>query len=109
MHSYRLQINFNMEFSSHNRKISFKKSLKFGKLIPHEQKTQKINISNYTEILFDITNEKCLWLSTEEKIVYKLKVESNRKVGHVTSKIVPTHPSKCIKDKETVVSKTTIK
>ena len=96
-----------MDFSSHNRKISFKKSLKFGKLIPREQKTQKINISNYNEILFDITNEKCLWLSTEEKIVYKF--ESNRKVGHITSKIVPTHPPKCIKDKETVVSKTTIK
>ena len=98
-----------MDFSSHNRKISFKKCLKFGKLITHEQKTKKINISNYNEILFDITNEKSLWLSAEEKIVFKLQVESNRKVGHVTSKIVPTHPPKCIKDKETVVSKTTIK
>ena len=106
-----------MDFSRHSiwtfpaitEKLVSRKVLKFGKLIPHEQKTQKINISNYNEILFDITNEKSLWLSTEEKIVYKLQVESNRKVGHVTSKIVPTHPPKCIKDKETVVSKTTIK
>ena len=46
-----------------------------------------------------------LWLSTKEKKFYKLQVESNGKVGYVTSKSVPTHPSKCIKDKETVVRK----
>ena len=71
-----------------------------------EKKTQKVSISNYNGIFIDITNEKGSWLSTEDEMFYKLQMETNEKAGYLISKIVPTHPSKCIKDKETVFTKT---
>ena len=48
MQSYCMRINFNRDFPSHNRKISFKKSLKFGKLIP--QRTEDTE-NQYQQLL----------------------------------------------------------
>ena len=75
--------------------ISIKR--KVGKLISKYQQEQKSkNKKERWDALFDITSEKGIWLSEEDKKFYKLQIESNGKVGFVTGKKVNVHPSKNI-------------
>ncbi len=75
--------------------ISIKRKVR--KLISKYQQEQKSKKKNgIWNALFDITNEKGIWLSEEDKKFYKLQIETNGEVGFVTGKKVNVHPSKNI-------------
>lgn len=71
---------------------------KITKLIENYERFLKYSdgkdiLSTFDKI-FDITNEKGLWLSTEDKNLYHLQKNSKGEVGYTTTRSIPVHPSK---------------
>ena len=63
----------------------------------YEKKRRKTDFENVFENLFDITKESGDWLSSEDKALYNLQLESKGKIGYTTSKAAPLntiHPRK---------------
>lgn len=67
------------------------------------RKRKSSSFTNDMYIIFDITKENGLWLSSEDKHLYILQTSSNGSVGYTTEKVAPQksiHPSKRLSIKE---------
>lgn len=80
---------------------------KVQNLVSHYQKVvvkcNKKNLDDF-EVIFNITNEQGIWLSTEDRKFYELQVKSNGEVGYVTNQEAAVHPSK-VRRTEPIVKK----
>ena len=63
---------------------------KYDKFLKSPSHRLSENFSN----VFDITNEKGIWLCNEDKKLYDIQVLSKGEVGFCTNKKVDIHPSK---------------